>query len=72
MGVCHVIIRIAAGGGSLAWHLAPSSERIPLSVRGDGLPCDPARAGARRHQGRNPGGRVCGSGRPAGVTWGER
>jgi hypothetical protein len=46
MGVCHVIIRTAAGGSSLAWHLAPSSERVPQSVRGNWLPCEPPRAPA--------------------------
>jgi len=65
MGVYHVIMRTAAGGGNRVWPRAPSGERIPLPVRGDGLPYAPPQAATRRHRGE------CGSARPAGVTWGE-
>ncbi len=42
MGYDVIIIGSGAGGGTLAWHLAPSGKRILLIERGGWLPREPA------------------------------
>jgi len=72
MDECHVvIIEAVAGGISLPRYLAASREGFPLPACGDWLRARP-RPPVLLYQGRNPGARVCGSGRVAGVTWGGR
>jgi hypothetical protein len=72
MDGCHVvIIGAAAGGISLPCCLTPCRERVPLPAYGDWLRA-PLRPPVHLDQGRNPCGRVCRSGRVAGVTWGGR
>ena len=46
-----IIIGTGAGGGTLARHLAPSGKRILLLERGDWLPREPSRTGARAQDG---------------------
>jgi hypothetical protein len=72
MDECHVvIIEAAAGGIDLPRSLAASRERVPLRAGGDWLRAPP-RPPMHLYQGRNPGARLCGSGRVAGVIWGGR
>jgi hypothetical protein len=58
-----IITGTGAGGDALARHYAPSGKRVLLLERGDWLLRELPLAPACLHEERDPGGRVCASGR---------
>jgi hypothetical protein len=61
-----IIIGAVARRISLPWYLTPGGERVRLLACDDWLPRAPLRPPVRLYRGRNPGDRVCGSGRVGG------